>query len=169
MKNFLRSLIHPLLNNRGEVFSGMGAWIAANAATIAATTSAVATVASTVSSANQAGAQSRADRDAAQESINAAHLDESVDRRRSAQIIAKQQATAAASGLDISSGTPLELKLDSSFNAEMNALAIRQKGITDKNYYLNRSRQARAQIPGMLFEGVGKLASNYSTYKYRNP
>lgn len=169
MKNFLRSLIHPLLNNRGEVFSGLGAWIGANAGTIAAATSAVATVASTVSATQQASAQSKADRDAAQQSIAAAQLDESADRRRSSQIIAKQQATAAASGLDISSGTPLELEMNSAFNAEMNALKIRQQGVMDKNYYMNRSRQARAQVPGLLFQGIGSLASQYATYKYRNP
>src|SRR5688572_29199298 len=95
---------------------------------VAAAVAIVGTIVSTISDVQQAGAEADQNEALAKQEIQAARHEEFVDRRKSDQIIAKQQAGAAAAGLDISSGTPLELLMNSAFNAELNALKIRKQG-----------------------------------------
>jgi len=90
-----------------------------------------------------------------------ARQEEFVDRRRSTALIAKQKAAGAAAGLDISSGTPNELLLDSAYNAELNALNIRKQGRFNADYYKTQARRSKAQIPGLLFGGLLKGYGDY--------
>lgn len=87
---------------------------------------------------------------------------EEQDRRASRRIIAKQQAGAAAAGLDISSGSPLELTLDSALEAEKNALNIRYTGELRRQSKLREARLARGGIAGSIFEGAAGLGSIFS-------
>lgn len=132
---------------------------------IPAIISIIGTTIQTVSQVQQANAEAAQDRSLAKQEIGFARTEEDINRRRSAQIIAKQQAGAAAAGLDIGSGTPLALLMDSAFNAEMNALQIRKRGEMSATFYKNRARQVKAQIPGLIFQGVtsaiGKGVSSY--------
>lgn len=135
-----------------------------SATQVAQGVAAVATVASTASQIQQNAAQANADTAMGRAAIQEAAYEEQADRRKSAAIIAKQEAGAAAAGLDVGSGTPLELKLDSAFNAEMNALQIRKSGQYKKFAYKSRAAGLRAQTPGLIFSGISNLAANYLTY-----
>jgi hypothetical protein len=68
-------------------------------------------------------------------------------RRQATQILAKQQAIGAASGVDIATGSPLELALNTAFEAERNALNIRQTG-----RYKRQAKLYEADL--YAFEGV---------------
>jgi hypothetical protein len=94
-----------------------------------------------------------------------ARQEDFVDRRRSTALIAKQKAAGAAAGLDISSGTPNELLLDSAYNAELNALNIRKQGRFNADYYKTQARRSKAQIPGMIFGGLLSGYGNYAKLK----
>lgn len=120
---------------------------------------AIGTTLETISGINQARASAAQDRALAKQSIEAARQEEFADRRRSEQIIAKQRAGAAAAGLDVDSGTPLELAMESIFNAELNALQIRKQGEREAAFFKNRAKQTRSQIPGIAVTGLTKLAS----------
>jgi hypothetical protein len=115
------------------------------------------TIFSTVSSIAQASSQASQDRELARQRMAQARADEFASRRESDKLIAKQQAGAAAAGLE-QSGTPLELQLDSAFNAELNALNIRKQGEYDAAFYKTRARRTKAQIPGLIFKGATELA-----------
>ena len=127
-------------------------------------TAGLGTLFSTVSQIQQARGQAESDEAAGKAAVESARQEEFSDRRRSAQIIAKQQAGAAASGLDIDSGTPLELMMDSAFNAELNALKIRKQGEYDKAFYKDRARSSRRAIPGIAFQGLTSLGGMGMAY-----
>lgn len=120
-----------------------------------------ATALGTISQIGQGIASANQDKDLAKSAIEAARLDEQADRRRSAEVMAKQQAGAAAAGLDIGSGTPLELLMDSAFKAEMNALNIRRAGRMESDFYKTRAKRTKAALPGIAFQG---LASGLSAF-----
>lgn len=115
----------------------------------------------TASQISQASASAAQDESLAKSAIRRARSDEFANRRNSAKVIAKQQAGAAAAGLDIGSGTPLELLMDSAYNAELNALNIRKAGQFESDYYKTRARRSKASIPGLAFGG---LLSGLGTY-----
>ena len=76
-----------------------------------------------------------------------AEFEERKSRRRSQQLIAKQRAIGAASGIDISSGSPLFMELDSTRQAEIEALNIRRSGeisSTGKEFEANLGRFSSA-------------------------
>lgn len=92
-----------------------------------------------------------------------ARFDEAQSRRRSAQIIAKQRAIGAASGIDPSTGTPLLLELDNARQAELEAQAIRtgaQNRVASRKF---EARLARGRIPGIALSGVAKTGSVLSS------
>jgi hypothetical protein len=133
----------------------------------------VGTVLSTVSGIFQASASASQDKELAKQRMAQARADEFASRRESDKLIAKQQAGAAAAGLE-QSGTPLELQLDSAFNAELNALNIRKQGEYDAAFYKTRARRTKAQIPGLIFGGLTSLAGQGakgfgSSSKSKNP
>lgn len=116
---------------------------------------------SQASSANQRFAKVEA-----QQAIINAGIEERQSRRRAAQILSKQQAIAAASGLDTSSGTPLEVMLDSARQAEEEALLIRAGGEAKARAIkagaaLESSRASSAAFGGLAGAGL-TLAQNRS-------
>lgn len=94
-----------------------------------------------------------------------ARQEEFADRRKSTGLIAKQKAVAATAGLDISSGSPNELLLDSAYNAELNALNIRKQGRFNSDYYKTMAKRSKAQIPGIMFGGLLKGYGDYAKMK----
>lgn len=163
---------------------------------------AVATVASTVMQAQAAGAQAKAARRQAQEqervaesetaaaemeavsTREAAFFEEQQSRRRSALLLGRQRARTAASGLAVTSGSPLLLELDSIRQAEIEALTIRRSGesVAEARFLAGRVRasqarfqagmsrlQARAirrQIPGILIGGgLQAAAGGFTTFR----
>lgn len=123
------------------------------------------TVLSTASQVQGASAAAAQGNELAKQAISQARQDEFTNRRQSTAVIAKQRATMAAAGLEIDSGTPLELTLDSAYNAELNALNIRKQGEYNANYYRTQARRSKAQIPGMIFGGLLKGYGDYTKMK----
>jgi hypothetical protein len=122
-------------------------------------------VISTAAQAQSAAGSADQSNTLAKAALSQARQEEFVDRRKSASIIAKQKAAGATAGLDISSGTPNELLLDSAYNAELNALNIRKQGRFNSDYYKTQARRAKAQIPGILFGGLLKGYGDYAKMK----
>ena len=88
-----------------------------------------------------------------------ARTEEAQSRRRSAMVMGKQRAIAAASGVDTTTGTPLEVALDSAEQAELEALNIRYTG---KMRRYGREQEAagyRGQAVGSIFEGGARLGT----------
>jgi hypothetical protein len=93
-----------------------------------------------------------------------AKFDERQARRDSALYQGKANATVAASGVSLSSGSPLLMELDRAKQAEIQALSIRragQMGVAAKRF---ESRLTRRQIPWQIFGGIAKTGSILSTY-----
>lgn len=95
----------------------------------------VGTAISTYAAYSQAEAQQKAAKQEAQfreqeaeSARQSAAYDERQYRRRATLLLGKQNAILGASGMDISSGSPLLLELDSVRQAELEALNIRQRG-----------------------------------------
>jgi len=106
--------------------------------------------------------------DAEAESIREqAAFEERESRQRSRRVIAKGRAIGAASGVDIGSGSPLLLELDSAREAELEAQAIKAGGanrIAGKRF---ESRLARGRIPGQIFGGFAKGGTILSQFLNR--
>ena len=92
-----------------------------------------------------------------------ARTEEAQSRRRSAMIIGKQTAQAAAAGLDTTMGTPLEIALDSAEQAELEALNIRYQGKLSKYGRQQQAAGYRAQIPGAIFKGAAQQGEIFAS------
>jgi len=124
----------------------------------------VAQVLQTISEVQQARSQAKAF-DAEAKSIKyQAQFEEKQSRRQSAMLIGKQIATGAAAGVDITSGSPLFMELDSVRQAELEALNIRNQGRNAAAGRKFAARMTRAQIPGIIMGGVAKLAGTGAQY-----
>ena len=124
------------------------------------------TVGSTVagqqaSSANQANAKLEA-----QQAIINAGIEENRSRRNADRILAKQRAIGAAAGIDTSSGTSLEVLLDSARQAEEEALTLRAGGQMKANLARYKGQIAGQKGTADLFGGLAStgaiLANNKS-------
>jgi hypothetical protein len=71
-------------------------------------------------------------------------------------LIGKQIAVGAASGVDITSGSPLFMELDSVKQAELEALNIRHQGALGSASKKFEARMAKARIPGIIMGGVAQ-------------
>ncbi len=103
-----------------------------------------------------------------------AAFEEAQSRRRTAQIISKQRAITAASGVETTGGSPLLMELDSVRQAEIEALNIRRAGAVassskDFEAQINRyqggisryqARFRRSQLP--LIVGAGAVRAGGS-------
>lgn len=120
-------------------------------------------ISSRLSSASQANAEAKA---IAQQ----AKLKEAQGIQRDQAIIAKGRATGAASGVDISSGTPLSVMIDNITQMEQNARVTRQTGQLQSSV---RSAEANAyygQIPGVIGDVLtspsGSLLSKWAMNRF---
>lgn len=150
-----------------ELAAAAGAWIAANASTIAATTAVVGTAGQTIAGIQASRGQAKAARAEARSLRESAALEEGQFRKRAAQLLAKQRAIGAASGVDISSGSPLMIMLDSAREAELEALSIRRSGEIGAEGKKFESRLARGKIPGQAGAGIAKTGSILSEWLRR--
>ena len=81
-------------------------------------------------------------------------FDETQQRRRNRLLLGEANAQAAASGLGISSGSPLLLELDRVKQAEIEALSIRQAGNMKADSLRYGARLARRSIPYTILGGM---------------
>lgn len=113
-------------------------------------------VTSVVGAFNQAGRED----EAAKSELVAGAENARAERRRGAQIVAKQKAAAGAAGADINIGTPLELALVSAAEAERNA---QHALITGRGRFHQRRAEAqgtRARGIGSAIGGLGSILSS---------
>jgi len=122
--------------------------------------STVGTVVSTISSIQSARQESANADFQAKLATQRAAVDERNYRRKAAFVLSKQEAIGAGSGVDVSSGSPLTMTLDSAFQAEMDALNIRAGGQAQSKAYKMAARQARGQIPGLVIGGLAKAGGS---------
>lgn len=121
-------------------------------------------VGQTLSGIQQANAQAKAANAEARSIADQAAFDEQQYRRKASIAIGKENAMGAASGLDITSGSPLFMELDNIRQAELDALNIRhqgQLGVASKQF---QARMAKAQIPGIIMGGMAKSGSTLSSW-----
>lgn len=94
-------------------------------------------------------------------------------RRRIGILLGKQNALAAASGLDISSGSPLLAELDNVRQGELEALNIRRTGVvgaTAREYEAKLARyrasgySANYAVASGLTKAAGTILGGWSTY-----
>jgi len=93
-----------------------------------------------------------------------AEFDERESRQRARRVIAKGRAIGAASGVDIGSGSPLLLELDSAREAELEAQAIRASGSNRVAGRQFEARLARGRIPGQIAGGVFRAGTILSQF-----
>lgn len=102
----------------------------------------------------------------AQQAVINAGIEENKSRRNAERVLAKQRAMGAAAGVDTSSGTTLEVLLDSARQAEDEALTIRAGGQMKANAakykgYL-AGQKGNAELLGGLASLGGIVANNKS-------
>jgi hypothetical protein len=127
--------------------------------------SAVGSMASGAAQANAANAQAAAyDRQAAAERIQANY---NADRQRdkSIKLISSQRAAFGASGVDMSSGSPLDVIADTTRETELDVSAIRWNGeIKAQNFEMqagaSRAKASAAQTGG-LFGAISPLIKGF--------
>lgn len=118
-----------------------------------------ANIGSMLSQIQQARAQAKGANAEAKAIQQQSAFEEQQSRRRSRMAIGQQVATSAASGVDITSGSPLFAELDSVRQAELEALNIRQQGkygVAGKRF---EARMATSRIPGIIMGGVAQTGS----------
>ncbi len=134
--------------------------------------SAAITIASTLASraqaAGRANARSRAlARNAAMVRQQAA-LEESESRRRTKQVLGRQRALFAKSGVKLE-GTPLLVQQETATEGELDALAIRRSGDLREARLLNEARAARLQGRNALLSGVFRAGRTILTARRPSP
>lgn len=149
--------------------------------TLALVISTVAAVGSTISSLQQADAQSDAAEAQAQASEREAQtiretgeFEERQFRRKAGLLLGKQAAIGAASGLDITAGSPLFMELDNIRQVELEALNVRrtgQLGSSAKEFEARLSRfqgqRIQSSKPGIIFGGLAQGGSVLSQFLAR--
>jgi hypothetical protein len=122
----------------------------------AAALSVLGSVGTMLSGIQQANAQAKGARSEAKSIEEQAAFQEQQSRRQSRMLIGKQIAVGAASGVDITSGSPLFMELDSVKQAELEALNIRHQGALGSASKKFEARMAKARIPGIIMGGVAQ-------------
>jgi len=148
----------------GAVIAG---YIGAAAAVAGAGIAIYSAISTAQNQAEAAKAQSKSLETEAESARAAAAFEEASYRRRAAFLLSKQQAIGAASGLDITTGSPLAQELDNVTQAELEAINIRTSGSITASGREFESRMARyrgtyasGQIPGLAATGALKIGGS---------
>jgi hypothetical protein len=135
----------------------MAFWLGVAAVAVAV----IGTGLTTYAASEQAAAQRRAAkreesfREAEAESIRqAAEFEERQFRRRVSFLMGKQEAELAALGLDISSGSPLQLQIDTARQAELEALNVRRSGAQAASAREFEASLARDRFRSLKYSGL---------------
>lgn len=143
-----------------------GAW---NLGTLGSILQGVGAVGALASANNQAIGQSQASKVTAKTIKQNAAFEEAQARRRASMSMGSMVATSAASGVDVTSGSPLFMELDSARQAELDAMNIRRQGDLASQAKRFEARMARAQIPGNFLSAAargGSILSNWASRGY---
>lgn len=127
--------------------------------------SAVGTMSSMSGNSQQAAASKSAYKDQELVIGQETALNKAAAEKQNRAILAKNQARSAASGVDPSSGSPLEFDLEQAFNAGMQEQAIQWGGDLRKRAAkmgsYNVSQALPGQQAGALIQGASQMASWY--------
>lgn len=119
--------------------------------------------------------QSQAD---AQDAINRNRIKEQEQRMKTSQLVGRQKAVMGANGLDLTTGSPLDIIGDTAALGEMDALTIHNNGERERDFHLSRANQAKMQgqvardtgmfqMAGTALGGIGSVADKW--YRFSNP
>lgn len=148
----------------------MAEYVAAAAVVVALVSAGVGTYMSVEAQENQAKA-AKAEGDFREQEAEgaraAAAYEEKQTRRRLGLLMGRQSAAQAAAGVDVSSGSPLLLELDTARQVEMEALNVRAQGANATNSKLFEARIARqrasfasGQTPWLIAGGTAQAGSS---------
>lgn len=140
-----------------------------------AITSANAQSASAKSAANAAEYNAEVDRQRAAVAMQQGNANEEAQRRQAAIALGRQTAATAQSGVDLTSGSALDLYQQSATNAELDALNIRygaqlqaqglqQQGTLDTMTAQQQRNNARAATTAGYLNAGASALSSYGTY-----
>jgi len=87
-------------------------------------------------------------------------MDMAATRQENRAVLSKQLAMSAASGVDTTSGSPLENALQSAYEGEMNALKIGYGYDIRRNAKRYEAGRYTAQIPYTIGSGVTRMGSS---------
>lgn len=104
----------------------------------------------------------------AETALEAGQNAESMQRIKTGKEVAAVRAGAAAHGVDVNTGTPLDVQTATATSGELDALAVRYNaarqaygyGVEAQNYKSQASMDQYAGVNSML-QGVGNAASSY--------
>ena len=116
---------------------------------------------------NQAIGASRAAKTTAKTFKQNAAFEEAQARRLASMSMGSMVATSAASGVDVTSGSPLFMELDSARQSELDAMNIRRQGNLASQAKRFEARMARAQIPGNFLLAASRGGSILSNWAFR--
>lgn len=85
--------------------------------------------------------------------------EEAEERKQTQRILARQRAIGAGAGIDISSGSPLLIQLDSAREAELSALNVRRRGEVAAAASRYRGQLAARTKGGTILGGAAKAGS----------
>jgi hypothetical protein len=88
---------------------------------------------------------------------------ESAQRRGAAQTLAEQRAALGASGVDATSGSALDVQLQSTRNAELDALQTRYEGILTGQNYEQQAAMGMYQAETLRSSATNARRSSYVT------
>lgn len=122
------------------------------------------TVGSTVAGISQSSQQARAYKaDARAQEVQTA-MAVNAERKKNAHVSAKQEATFAAAGPEPSTGTPLEIALDSASQGEMNALQLQYQGRSRAKSLKQMADEAKTGMYSSILEGIDKSGTALSKF-----
>jgi len=125
----------------------------------------IGTAASTYANVKAADTEARVKQAEARAVVDSAQLEEIQQRRRAAIATGQANAIAAASGLDLTSGTPLLMELDRAKQSEIEAQSIRRSGAMQASGLRFQSDLARKSIPWTIIGAGAQTGSILSQYK----
>lgn len=114
----------------------------------------------------------------AQDSINRNRVAEERQREKTSLLAARQKAVMGANGLDLTSGSPLDIIGDTAALGEMDALTIHNNGERERDFHLANANKAamqgkvaadtgQFQMAGAALGGISSVADKW--YRFSNP
>lgn len=108
----------------------------------------------------------------AHDAINRNRIKEQEQRMKTSQLIGRQKAVMGANGLDLTTGSPLDIIGDSAALGETDALTIRNNGERERDFHLSNANRAKMQgqvardtgmfqMAGTALGGIGSVADKW--------
>lgn len=114
----------------------------------------------------------------AQDTIKRNQVAEERQREKTSLLIGRQKAVMGANGLDLTTGSPLDIIGDTAALGEQDALTIHNNGERERDFHLANAQKAKMQgqvakdtgqfqMVGAALGGIGSVADKW--YRFSNP